>query len=173
MPDRHPTDLLPRRRLSFVQPRPFPQEPTVSDQFDINALLNQAMEMQSQLMDAQAQAAEAEVTGTAGGGAVEITVTGSMQFLDVTISPDAVDPDDVAMLEDLVLAALNDAVAQVDAMQRSSVGAIDLGALGGLTGFGDPTGGVPGGLPGLGGVLDAGSTDTTGGAGLDADDGRP
>ena len=70
----------------------------MSDQFDLNALLNQAMEMQSQLMEAQAQAAEAEITGTAGGGAVEITVTGSMQFLDVTISPDAVDPDDVAML---------------------------------------------------------------------------
>ena len=65
----------------------------MSDQFDINALLSQAMDMQSQLMEAQAQAAEAEVVGRAGGGAVEITVTGSMQFLDVSISPDAVDPE--------------------------------------------------------------------------------
>jgi DNA-binding YbaB/EbfC family protein len=129
----------------------------VSDQFDINALLNQAMEMQSQLMDAQAQAAEAEVTGRSGGGAVEITVTGSMQFLDVTISPEAVDPDDVAMLEDLVLAALNDAIAQIDELQRSSMGAIDLGALGGMAGLGG--GGVPGSLPGFGGVLDASATD--------------
>lgn len=142
----------------------------MSDQFDLNALLNQAMEMQSQLIEAQAQAAEAEVTGTAGGGAVEVTVTGSMQFLDVTIRPDAVDPDDVAMLEDLVLAALNDAVAQVDAMQRSSMPAIDLGALGlgglggpaddapagGAFGFGGGGAPAPGGAPG--GVLDVPSS---------------
>jgi DNA-binding YbaB/EbfC family protein len=144
----------------------------VSDQFDLNALLSQAMEMQSQLMEAQAQAAEAEITGTAGGGAVEITVTGSMQFLDVTIRPDAVDPDDVAMLEDLVLAALNDAVAQIDAMQRSSMGDIDLGALGDMTGLGVPTAGAPGGLPGFGGVLDASATDATR-AGEPTDDETP
>jgi DNA-binding YbaB/EbfC family protein len=138
----------------------------VSDQFDLNALLNQAMEMQSQLMDAQAQAAGAEVTGRAGGGAVEITVTGSMQFLDVSISPDAVDPDDVGLLEDLVLAALNDAMDQIEEMQRSSMGGIDLGALGGLAGLGGPgvdsTGGGGGGLPGLpgfGAALDASSTE--------------
>ena len=63
----------------------------MSDQFDLNALLNQAMEMQNQLMEAQAEAAEAEVVGRAGGGAVEITVTGSMQFVDVTISAEAVE----------------------------------------------------------------------------------
>ena len=143
----------------------------MSDQFDLNALLSQAMEMQSQLMEAQAQAAEAEITGSAGGGAVEITVTGSMQFLDVSIRPDAVDPDDVALLEDLVLAALNDAVAQLDAMQRSSMGGIDLGALGDITALGDmselgdPTGAAPGGLPGLpglGGVLDTSATEAPG-----------
>jgi len=143
----------------------------VSDQFDLNALLNQAMDMQSQLMEAQAQAAEAEVTGRAGGGAVEITVTGSMQFLDVTIRPDAVDPDDVGLLEDLVLAALNDAVAQIDALQRSSIGGLDLGALGGLAGFGDASGGAPGGLPGFGGVLDASAHDA--GADDDTDPGAP
>jgi DNA-binding YbaB/EbfC family protein len=135
----------------------------VSDQFDINALLNQAMEMQSQLMDAQAEAAEAEVVGRAGGGAVQITVTGSMQFLDVSISPEAVDPDDVGILEDLVLAALSDAIAQIDALQRSSLGDLDLGALAGLTGMGGAGGagagaGVAGGLPGFGGVLDAASS---------------
>ena len=129
----------------------------MSDPFDINSLLNQAMEMQSQLMEAQAEAAQAEVTGRSGGGAVEITVTGSMQFLDVTIRPDAVDPDDVPMLEDLVLAALNDAIAQIDELQRSSMGTLDLGALGGMAGL--TGGGAPGGLPGFGGVLDASATD--------------
>ncbi len=130
----------------------------MSDQFDINALLSQAMDMQSQLMEAQATAAQAEITGSAGGGAVEITVTGSMEFLDVTIRPDAVDPDDVAMLEDLVLAALNDAMAQIEEMQRSSMGGIDLGALGGMAGLTD-AGGAPGGLPGFGGVLDTTTAD--------------
>lgn len=131
----------------------------MSDQFDINALLSQAMDMQSQLMEAQATAAQAEITGSAGGGAVEITVTGSMEFLDVTIRPDAVDPDDVVMLEDLVLAALNDAMAQIEEMQRSSMGGIDLGALGGMAGLTDAGGGAPGGLPGFGGVLDTTTAD--------------
>ncbi len=127
----------------------------MSDQFDLNALLSQAMEMQSQLQDAQAAAAQAEVVGRSGGGAVEVTVTGSMQFLDVSIRPDAVDPDDIAMLEDLVLAALRDAVAQIDALQQSSLAGLDLGALGGgLPGMG-------GGLPGLGGVVDTTGSDDT------------
>lgn len=141
----------------------------MSDQFDLNAMLSQAMEMQSQLMEAQAEAAQAEITGRAGGGAVEITVTGSMQFLDVSISPDAVDPDDIGMIEDLVLAALNDAMAQIDALQRSSMGTIDLGALGALPGFADAGGGVPGGLPGFGGVLDASATDADADPGTDAE----
>jgi nucleoid-associated protein EbfC len=131
----------------------------VSDQFDINALLSQAMDMQSQLMEAQASAAQAEITGSAGGGAVEVTVTGSMEFLDVSIRPDAVDPEDVGMLEDLVLAALNDAMAQIEELQRSSMGGIDLGALGGMTGLTDAGGGAPGGLPGFGGVLDTTTAD--------------
>ncbi|HEY6532081.1 MAG TPA: YbaB/EbfC family nucleoid-associated protein [Acidimicrobiales bacterium] len=144
----------------------------MSDQFDINALLNQAMEMQNQLMEAQAEAAEAEVVGRAGGGAVEITVTGSMQFLDVAISAEAVDPDDVATLEDAVLAALHDAMAQIDAMQRSSLGGLDLGALGGLSGMA-PGEGVPGGLPGFGGALDVPSTAADGTREQDDDEPRP
>ena len=129
----------------------------MSEQFDLNALLNQAMEMQNQLMEAQAEAAEAEVVGRAGGGAVEITVTGSMQFVDVTISAEAVDPDDVATLEDTVLAALHDAMAQIEALQRSSLGDLDLGVLGGLTGIA-PGAGTPGSLPGFDGALDVAST---------------
>ena len=146
----------------------------MSEPFDLNNLLNQAMEMQQQLLAAQAEAAQAEVTGRSGGGAVSITVTGAMQFTDVTIRPDAVDPDDVAMLQDLVLAALNDAMAQLAENQQSSLGDLDMGALGGLVGggAGDPApgdlGALAGGLPGgegldlgalLGGVTDV--TDVT------------
>ena len=81
--------------------------------FDFGALMEQAGQMQAQLVAAQEQAAATEVEGVAGGGAVRVTVTGAWEFRSVTIRPDAVDPDDVEMLQDLVLAALNDAAASV------------------------------------------------------------
>ena len=109
----------------------------MSDQFDLNSILSQAMEMQEQFAEAQATAANAVVTGSAGGGVVQITMTGSIQILDVNISPAAVDPTDLGMLEDLVKAALIDAVTQIDQLQQASMGSIDMGALGGLAGFGD------------------------------------
>ena len=93
----------------------------------MGALLEQAMEMQQQLMDAQAEAAEAVVEGQAGGGRGQVRVTGAMVFQSVTIAPEAVDPDDVEMLQDLVLAALHDAIAQIAQLQQSSMGGLDLG----------------------------------------------
>ncbi|CAB4601165.1 unannotated protein [freshwater metagenome] len=108
----------------------------MSDQFDLSSILSQAMQMQEQFAEAQADAANAVVTGSAGGGVVQITITGSIQILDVTISPAAVDPADLGMLEDLVKAALIDAITQVDQLQQASMGSIDLGALGGFAGFG-------------------------------------
>jgi DNA-binding YbaB/EbfC family protein len=104
---------------------------------DMGALLEQAMEMQQQLLEAQAEAAEAVVEGQAGGGAVTVRVTGAMVFESVTIAPEAVDPDDVDLLQDLVLAALSDAMDQIARLQQSSVGALDLGAVGGMLGLGD------------------------------------
>ena len=109
----------------------------MSDQFDLNSILSQAMDMQEQFAEAQAAAANAVVIGSAGGGVVQITMTGSIQILDVSISPAAVDPADLGMLEDLVKAALIDAVTQIDQLQQASMGSIDMGALGGLAGFGD------------------------------------
>lgn len=101
--------------------------------FDLGSLLAGAQD----LIAAQARAAEQEVVGSAGGGAVEVRVTGGGEFRAVTIRPDVVDPDDVAMLEDLVLAALNDAMAQVQEAQAGAMGGLgglDLGGLGGLLG---------------------------------------
>jgi nucleoid-associated protein EbfC len=98
---------------------------------DLGSLLQQAQQMQQQLMEAQAAAAEQVHEGVAGGGAVHITVTGGMEFRSVTIRPDAVDPDDVEMLQDLVLAALHDAVNKVNAAQQQALGGLG-GALGGL-----------------------------------------
>jgi nucleoid-associated protein EbfC len=102
-----------------------PQQP------DMNQLLKQAQKMQEQLMAAQAQAAEQEVEGQSGGGVVKVRVTGGMEFRGVTIDPAAVDPDDVAMLEDLVLAAIHDAMAKAKAVGESAMGGFDLPGLGG------------------------------------------
>jgi DNA-binding YbaB/EbfC family protein len=102
---------------------------------DLSQLLQQAQAMQQQLMDAQAQAAEQVVEGVAGGGVVRITVTRDMHNESVTIDPHAVDPADVEMLQDLVLAAIHDAVARVNELQQESMGGLG-GALGGLLGGG-------------------------------------
>jgi len=111
-----------------------PDGPDGAGGFDMGALLEQAMGMQQQLMEAQAAAGEQVVEGQAGGGAVVVRVSGAMVFESVTISPAAVDPDDVPMLQDLVLAALHDAMEEVAALQQSSMGGLDLGGLGGMLG---------------------------------------
>ena len=102
--------------------------------FDFGSLLEQATQMQAQMAEAQQEAAESTVEGVAGGGVVKVVVSGAMEFRSVTIDPDAVDPDDVEMLQDLVLAALHDAVEQVNELQAGAMGGLDLGGLGGLLG---------------------------------------
>ena len=105
-----------------------PKQPNMND------LMKQAQKMQEQLMEAQAAAAEQIIEGQAGGGVVKVTVTGGLEFQSVHIDPDAVDADDVAMLEDLVLAAIHDAVAKVNELSQQAMGGLDLGGLGGLLG---------------------------------------
>jgi DNA-binding YbaB/EbfC family protein len=90
---------------------------------DMNALLKQAQKMQEQLLAARAEAETKEVEGQAGGGMVKVRVTGGMEFQGVTIDPAAVDPDDVSMLEDLVLAAIRDAVTKAGQMQAQLMAA--------------------------------------------------
>ena len=85
---------------------------------DLGGLLAQAQEM----MAAQAAAAEQEVEGVAGGGVVRIRATGTGHAIAVSIAPEAVDPSDVAMLEDLVLAALHDMNARLAEIQRAALG---------------------------------------------------
>jgi DNA-binding YbaB/EbfC family protein len=85
---------------------------------DLGSLLSQAQDM----MAAQAAAADQEVEGVAGGGVVRIRATGTGQVLGVTIAPEVVDPDDVPMLEDLVLAALHDVNARLAEIQRAALG---------------------------------------------------
>jgi DNA-binding YbaB/EbfC family protein len=94
-------------------------------------LMKQAQKMQQQLVDAQAKLAQTEVVGTAGGGLVTATVTGSGDVLSVKIDPSAVDPDDVESLEDLVVAAIRDAATNAAELQQSAMGPL-AGGLGGL-----------------------------------------
>lgn len=80
------------------------------------------LEQAQQMMAAQAEAADVEVEGVAGGGVVRIRATGTGQVLGVTIAPEVVDPSDVTLLEDLVLAALHDVNAQLAEIQRAALG---------------------------------------------------
>ncbi|CAN5697556.1 hypothetical protein BH24ACT3_BH24ACT3_11400 [soil metagenome] len=104
---------------------------------DLGGLLEQAQKMQEQLAAAQDAAAATLVEGVAGGGVVKVEVTGAMEFRSVAIDPAAVDPADVDMLQDLVLAALHDAMAQITDLQHGVTGGLDIGGLelGGLGGM--------------------------------------
>jgi len=91
---------------------------------DLGSLMEQASQMQQQMAEAQAAAAGTVLEGVAGGGAVKVTVTGTGEFQAVSIDPGAVDPDDVAMLEDLVLAALRDATTRIQELQAGALGGL-------------------------------------------------
>ena len=87
---------------------------------NIQSMMKQAQQMQERL---QKQMAELKVEGTAGGGMVTVVVNGAKQVLSLTIDPEAVSKDDVAMLQDLILAAINDAHRKADeAMQQQMSG---------------------------------------------------
>lgn len=91
---------------------------------DLGSLMEQASQMQQQMAQAQEAAASTVLEGAAGGGAVKVSVTGAGEFRSVHIDPGAVDPDDVAMLEDLVLAALHDATARIQELQAGAMGGL-------------------------------------------------
>ena len=89
---------------------------------NMNNLMKQAQRMQRQMEEAQKQMEEMEATATAGGGAVEVTVTGKKQMTKIVLSQDVVDPDDVEMLQDLILAATNEAIAKAEALEKELKG---------------------------------------------------
>lgn len=97
---------------------------------DLGAMMEQAQQM---LAGAQEAAAEI-VEGSSGGGMVKVEVDGGFDFHSVTIDPSVVNPDDVDMLNDLVLAALRDAATQLQEAQSDAMGGMDLGGLGGMLG---------------------------------------
>lgn len=98
---------------------------------NMQQLMKQAQKMQQQMVAAQAELAEKQVTGTAGGGLVTATVTGAGDVVALKIKPEAVDPDDIESLEDLVVAAIRDAAANAQELQSQAMGPL-AGGLGGL-----------------------------------------
>ncbi len=81
---------------------------------NMNNLMKQAQRMQRQMEEAQKSLETEEITATAGGGAVEVTVSGTKEVTKVKLAEEVVDPDDIEMLEDLIVAATNEALRKVD-----------------------------------------------------------
>ncbi len=100
---------------------------------DMRQIMKQAQQMQEQLARAQAELAERRFEGSAGGGMVTAVVTGGSELLEVKISPDVVDPTDVEMLEDLVVAAVRQAMDEAAQAAGDELGGL-AGGLGGLLG---------------------------------------
>ena len=110
---------------------------------NMNQMLKQVQKMQADMMKAQEALANETIQASAGGGMVTVTITGDLVVKEIVIDPDAVDPEDVDMLQDTVLAAVNEAIRQAQELAATKMGGLtgglDLGGLGG-----------PGGIPGLG-----------------------
>jgi nucleoid-associated protein EbfC len=104
---------------------------------DMNKLLQQMGEMQQQMLQAQEELAKETVEASAGGGMVTVTATGAGEIKQIKIDPKAIDPDDPEMLEDMIVAAVNEAIRSAHSLAESKLGGLAGGALGGL------------GLPGL------------------------
>ena len=96
-------------------------------------LMKQAQKMQRQMEEKTKELEEKQYTATAGGGVVEVTVTGKREVTKVKIDPEAVDPDDVEMLEDLIVAATNEALRKCEEESQASMSKIT-GSLSGLGG---------------------------------------
>ena len=114
---------------------------------NMQQMLKQVQKMQADMMAAQEQLKNETVEASAGGGMVKVKVSGDLEIKDVVIDPAAVDPEDVELLQDLVLAATNEGLRAAQELAASKMGGLtgglDLGSMG-LPGLGGP-GGLPGG----------------------------
>jgi DNA-binding YbaB/EbfC family protein len=105
---------------------------------NMQQMMRQVQKMQQQMQEAQEALKHEEVEASAGGGMVKVKVSGELQVKSVTIAPEAIDPDDPELLQDMVLAAVNEAMRSAQELQQSRLGAVtgglDLGSMG-LPGF--------------------------------------
>ncbi len=109
-------------------------------------MMKQLAQMQERMAKAQEELESRVAEATAGGGAVTVEMTGDYKVKSLKIDPDAVDPDDLGMLEDLVTAAMNEVIAKVQAFHADSMGAVTGGLDSLLPGLGGEAGGTPPGL---------------------------
>ena len=98
---------------------------------NVNKMMQQVQKMQEEMQRAQEELASETVTASAGGGAVKATMTGGLELVSVEIEPEVVDPDDVEMLQDMVLAAINEALTSAQELASKRLGGIT-GGLGDL-----------------------------------------
>jgi nucleoid-associated protein EbfC len=105
---------------------------------DMNKLMQQVGQMQEQMQKAQDELANETVEATAGGGMITVVANGAGEIKQIKIDPKAIDPSDPEMLEDMIVAAVNEAIRSAHSLMESKLGGLAGGALGGL------------GLPGLG-----------------------
>ena len=105
---------------------------------NMNKMLKQVQEMQAEIAKAQEEAEKQEVEASAGGGMVTVRVNGALQVLEIKIDPDAVDPDDVEMLQDMVQAAMNEALRSAQEMVSSRMSQVTGGLESALGGMGLP-----------------------------------
>jgi hypothetical protein len=101
---------------------------------NLNKLMKQAQKMQTDMARVQEELAEVRVSGTSGGGAVTVTMDGKQEMLELSIDPKAVDPEDVEMLEDLILAAYREARARSEEVAQTAMSKVT-GGLGGMPGL--------------------------------------
>ena len=99
----------------------FPGMPGMGGMGNMQGLMQRVQKMQGEMQKVQEEIAARSFTATAGGGVVSVTVTGKKQVTDIKLDPAAVDPDDVEMLQDLLLTAVNDALNQVDAVSEAEM----------------------------------------------------
>ena len=96
---------------------------------NLNSLMKEAKKMQADMEKSQSELAEKEFSATAGGGAIKVVVTGAKVIKEITIQKEVVDPDDVEMLQDLILTCTNDALSQVDSEQARQMGKYNIPGL--------------------------------------------
>jgi DNA-binding YbaB/EbfC family protein len=105
---------------------------------DLNAMMKQVQQMQAEMTEAQEKLKDEVVEASSGGGMVKVKVSGDLRVLEIAIDPDAIDPEDADMLQDMVLAAVNEGIRSAQELAADRLGGIAGGAGGGLGGIGLP-----------------------------------
>ena len=99
---------------------------------NINNLMKEAKKMQADMEKSQAELASKEFDASAGGGAITVKVSGEKTIKEIKIKPEVVDPEDVEMLQDLIMTAINEALRKVDSAQADQLGKYNIPGLGGF-----------------------------------------